>query len=155
MPPFTGILSDIQINGVSLLKPAPPPVVIRGLACPAGFEFTGEYRKVKPDEWALTQQGKAFQYRNSPGFDTFDMFFILRKSWVWPAWLKAPYIAMDDAGDWYAYPSKPVIYQGIASVWSNQHPQVSAEALTRGKLFDFTPPPCSYWRESLRKNPNA
>lgn len=74
---------------------------------------------------------------------------ILRRSWTWPAWLKARWIAMDKNGLWWATQSRPILTIEMDSWWEG------GPAITlRTGWFDFTPPPCTDWTQSLRENPN-
>lgn len=72
---------------------------------------------------------------------------ILRRSWKWPPWLKAGWIAMDRNGHWYAYTHEPT---PLDIAWSSAG---GATWLSSGALA-FTPPPCDDWTKSLRENPN-
>jgi hypothetical protein len=77
---------------------------------------------------------------------------ILRPAWTWPAWLKAPWIAMEKDGEWIAFNYEPI---ANAHYWGhsiNQKGQCSQGL--HPSLCDFTGPPCTNWRESKRKNPN-
>ena len=80
-----------------------------------------------------------------PGY--YSARFILRPVWQWPAWLKAPWIAMDPDGLWGSFENEPCIESGS---WICR----GAESYVFTTLFDFTPPPCTDWRQSKRKNPN-
>lgn len=75
-------------------------------------------------------------------------YLILRPAWQWPPWLTAPWIAMDKGGSWYAYEAEPK-KEGI-SCWHGDRDF----ALLSSHMFAFTPPPCTDWRLSKRKNPN-
>lgn len=72
---------------------------------------------------------------------------ILQPIWQWPAWLKAPWIAMDEDRTWYVYEDKPHISR---DTWINVNQMNSIEDWA----IDFTPPPCTDWTKSLRKNPH-
>jgi hypothetical protein len=76
---------------------------------------------------------------------------IVRPTWQWPAWLKARWLWCCSDNTWFAGNSNnpPELmrwgwYTGGHTVLINDHED----------LFDFTPPPCTDWRESLRENPN-
>jgi hypothetical protein len=74
---------------------------------------------------------------------------ILRPAWTWPAWLKAPWIAKDD-GDptWMAFESEPHLRLDAGVWW------LAVGYPIYRPLYDFTPPPCTDWKLSKRKNPN-
>jgi hypothetical protein len=73
---------------------------------------------------------------------------IVRKDWVWPDWLKAGWIAMDEDGEWYAYNYEP---EPGKNVW---FPVDDGDMSFLGiDLFRFDPPPCDDWKKSLRANP--
>lgn len=77
---------------------------------------------------------------------------IVRKDWVWPNWLKAGWIAMDEAGAWWAYNTKPQtdISAGVWWVGSDENnPIVELDP----DIVAFTCPHCSDWTKSLRANP--
>lgn len=76
---------------------------------------------------------------------------IYKKSWEWPEWLKASYIAMDQNGDWFAYTTRPEIR---GSSWNFTGPACGAMYLMNQVVLDFTPPKCSCWEDSLFTNPN-
>ena len=69
-----------------------------------------------------------------------------KKPWQWPEWLLAEWIAMDRGGEWVAYMGEPK--QGN-TVWLGENPR----QLSSGH-YDFTPPPCTDWKQSKRRNPN-
>lgn len=115
---------------------------------PDGYEATGEFRSPGLDEVYL-QRGEVKRSR----FDHYASdFVIVRKKWQWPDWLKAPWIAMDKNGEWYAYKEQPDLMDCFVT-WQSSGP--SSLVLIDCLLFDFTPPECTDWKQSLRKNPNA
>lgn len=78
-----------------------------------------------------------------------SQYIIVRKSWQWPDWLTAEWIAMDADGKWDAYSEEPHMHDHY---WSPDE----------GMLIDldmdilaFTPPPCIDWRQSKRRNPRS
>lgn len=79
---------------------------------------------------------------------------IVRKSWQWPAWLKAPWIAMDEGGDWYCANKEPRLgecdckHDLAGWKWGDWCIHLDSE------VVDWTPPPCTDWRASKRRNPN-
>jgi hypothetical protein len=114
------------------------------LDIPDGWEFV-EYRTPKEGEYY------ANQYDGSPIFSSggnLQQRIIIRTVWTWPAWLKAPWIAMDEDGLWSGCESEPF---GGRAKWMTKG---NAVQLHIG-LLDFTPPPCSDWKLSKRKNPNS
>ncbi len=139
----TGILHDIAVNGVSIFaKPEPPPITLRGVKIPDGYEATGEYRPVKVGEYYLSDAARGITHQGPASAD----FPILRRKWTWPAWLKAPYIAMDENGGWTAYNNPPYLCPGY---WNAGGRHLSSLQ----EMTDFTPPPCTDWRQSLTANP--
>jgi hypothetical protein len=72
----------------------------------------------------------------------------IQHAWTWPPWLKATWIAMDQDGLWCACETEPVQDHALWMTKGNSLP-------LRVGLLDFHPPPCSDWRQSKRKNPNA
>jgi hypothetical protein len=69
---------------------------------PDGYAATGEFRLPQPYEYYLNCFGEA-KTHTDPDYPA----FILKKSWVWPKWLKAKYIAKDIDGCWFGYMLKP------------------------------------------------
>lgn len=90
-------------------------------------------------------------------FDPGVKYVIVRPAWVWPAVIKAPWIAMDENGLWYAYDGEPHVrgadeYQRQpATCWSCGNVRYTA---IQQWAIDFTPPPTTDWKSSKRKNPN-
>jgi hypothetical protein len=74
---------------------------------------------------------------------------IVRPAWQWPAWLKAPWIAQDRQGSWLSFNDEPLASERRDSGWDRNE-----ELCLNSPHIDFTPPPCTDWRESKRKNPN-
>ena len=72
---------------------------------------------------------------------------IVREAWQWPEWLKADYIAMDRDGDWYAHRDMPMRYERFWVTEDSMHLDI--------RMFDFTPPPCDDWKQSLRVRPGV
>jgi len=80
--------------------------------------------------------------------DASDPRIIVRPTWQWPAWLKVPAIAMDKCGDWWAFNTIPTLHRSTHE-WIGE---CAFELI--GDEVDFSPPPCTDWRQSLRLNPN-
>ena len=123
------------------------------LTAPEGYEFTGEYRQAKAGEFyaipVVTFDGFHpinVERRKCDVSDTRGYYYILRPTWQWPEWLTAPYIAMDEDGNWYAYLVQPSMK---STSWCGGTCSYLGEGLNA-----FTPPPCTDWQKSLRKNPN-
>lgn len=75
----------------------------------------------------------------------------LRKSWQWPSWLNGKWLFMVPSGEWYASESEPLLRCNQEN-WDI----VRGGACSLSKrFFDFTPPPCTDWKTSLRKNPKS
>ena len=70
------------------------------------------------------------------------------KEWVWPAWLTAPWIAMDGNGKWFGYSKEPV---DLCCTFAAR----VAVQLSDPTAVNFTPPPCTDWTKSKRQNPNT
>lgn len=73
---------------------------------------------------------------------------IVRRVWQWPSWLKVAAIAMDEDGCWWTFSAIPKCCDDQGQ-WSGY----SLWIIEQSEL-DFTPPPCTDWRQSLRLNPN-
>lgn len=113
------------------------------LDVPDGWELTGEFRKAEVGEYSITADEPLHKWT----IPTSSSYFIVRKKWQWPEWLKAEWIAMDRNGRWFGYDRKPdrtsQDWYGCGGLYTNL------------LLTDFTPPPCDDWKQSLRRNPNA
>ena len=72
---------------------------------------------------------------------------VVRRRWQWPEWLTAEWIAMDKDGTWFASNEVPEINNCIYEVDDS----VSLDE----NLIAWTPPPCTDWRQSKRRNPNS
>lgn len=114
---------------------------------PDGYEATGEFRFPRKGESHL--EWPDMNNIMVAGLDyVHKRHIILRKKWQWPEWLKLPYIAMDHNGEWFAFSEKPTKYD---TDWDGGLFACPLSA----KYFDFTPPECTDWTQSLLKNPNA
>lgn len=76
---------------------------------------------------------------------------IVHQKWTWPSWLQANYIACNRGGYWWASMQEPQLDHTDCWVWSGRE---EIFCLSNGHV-DFTPPPCTDWRQSKRKNPAA
>jgi hypothetical protein len=75
-------------------------------------------------------------------------FVVVRPEWQWPDWLTAEWIAMDKCGWWYAYGEEPHV--------CDKHWMADKEVSRINELLvNFTPPRCTDWTQSLRRNPRA
>jgi hypothetical protein len=115
---------------------------------PEGFEAVGHRLPLAGDFYInskgeVVQSPEAWNGCNGPRL-------VLRPEWTWPAWLKAPWIAMDSKGGWCAYQDEPRIIEG-SDCWG---PQLGDWSDLLPGIFDFTPPPVTDWRQSKRRNPN-
>ena len=118
------------------------------LEVPEGWELTGEYRASKSEEYFLTPRGTVVKHRF---FDEVPK-IIVRQDWQWPEWLKAPWIAMDKSGDWYAFNERPVIEQQSSICWK---PQTDSGCSTLDpSMYAINLPACEDWTKSLRQNPH-
>ena len=110
---------------------------------PEGYELADKKaRKPRYGESYLSISGKV---GTAVWHHTYSTYPILREVWEWPDWLKAKHIAMDKGGEWYAYSSTP--HCGDDDWHGNGYINLA--------LTTFTPPECTDWKESLRKNPHA
>lgn len=119
---------------------------------PDGFELAEPAtRQPKQGEFYLLIDGVAHQAASTNGVSA----PILRPAWTWPAWLKAPWIAMGEGGAWYAFEEEPHVSE-VHDCWiggKGMRIPFSSHASVF-TFLDFTPPPCTDWRQSKRKNPN-
>lgn len=77
-----------------------------------------------------------------------DPRLIVRRRWKWPEWLTAEWIFCNCHETWFATNSDPIqVNTGFQSV--------NAVAITTNSYFQFTPPHCTDWTQSKRRNPNA
>ena len=80
-------------------------------------------------------------------FET-KLHLIVRRRWKWPEWLTAEWIFCNCHETWFATNSDPIqVNTGFQSV--------NAVAITTNNYFQFTPPHCTDWTQSKRRNPNA
>lgn len=106
---------------------------------PEGWEVI-DYRKPRHDEHFVSN-GAVFQ---SVGESCME-YAIIRKTWQWPEWLKAKWIAMSKEGRWFACDAEPFPNQ---FGWKSDCFEVIDT-----RYYDFTPPPCTDWRQSKRRRP--
>lgn len=119
---------------------------------PDGYEATGEFRLPDESRECWLSNFSAVCEPHGGRATVHGPRLILRKKWQWPDWLKAPWIAMDKNGEWYAYKEQPDLMDGFVT-WQSSGP--ASHTLIDSGMFDFTPPECTDWKQSLRKNPNA
>jgi len=111
---------------------------------PEGWEIVG-YRRPQHDEFYLKDGEIVKAYLNCLTYSA----IIVKRSWEWPEWLKADWIAMDESGKWFAYScAEPVLDD---KVWARGEADVCI--VLNSNMIDFNPPPCDDWKKSLRKNP--
>jgi hypothetical protein len=120
---------------------------------PEGYEATGEFRLPKKGDYFLNSCGdlnlSTNDWNNSNYMNSYaNQRIILRKKYQWPTWLKARYIAMDKDKGWWAYDSRPILYERGWKIGEGRAFNL------RHNLVDFTPPECSDWTKSLMENPN-
>lgn len=121
---------------------------------PVLIEIPDGYELIKA-EAQLPKKGESYLCINDgviyeAAFDySEEKHVIVRKQWQWPSWLKARWIAMDNTGEWYAW------------ICNKPHIEDTKMWLAQGYCrldcghFDFTPPPCTDWTQSLMENPNV
>lgn len=73
-------------------------------------------------------------------------FVIVRPVWQWPSWLLCDWVANDRDGVLMMGMGVPI--QTDVGWRSERYQRVAIG------YFDFTPPPCTDWRQSLKLNPN-
>lgn len=125
----------------------PNQVVEIKVSIPDGYVFDGFRVPYPGDLYMVDGDVRERKCDTSIGFPC----LIVKKDWVWPDWLKAGWIAMDEDGEWYAYNETPRLRE---STW---HPVLSRGAADMTylgvDLLRFDPPKCDDWKKSLRANP--
>lgn len=115
---------------------------------PDGWELAEpEVRVPRPGEWWLWNRDAMRVCKDDVLCNRYP---ILRRSWTWPEWLKAGWIAMDANGEWWAFTEEPVV-DTCDTYWDEYDSDVCNLS---NACLDFTPPPCDDWRQSKRRNPN-
>lgn len=84
----------------------------------------------------------------SPGFSEHLVFFELRDKWQPPAWLKPGWICQQADGTWWWTTKEP---RRITSDDWIETDDKGMFCLTGPPYLDFTPPPCTDWKLSLRR----
>ncbi len=125
------------------------------MRCEIEVELSSELLgKWEPVAYRRAKRGEFFASENSGAVLQSDFDYevtrmlIVCPVWQWPAWLKAEWIAMDSDGRWFAYKREP---DTVGGEWRSGE----FASFLRGDLVDFTPPPCTDWTQSKRRNPNA
>lgn len=124
-----------------------PKTVSVQVEIPDGHEIVG----VRPPK-----MGEQYVYRDaeihSATFDwTNTPVIILRPEWQWPKELGSKFaaVAMWHGGEWFATTKVPQ-FSKQCNWWGNY------EQIVRLSLFDWwTPPPCTDWKQSMRRNPRV
>ena len=112
---------------------------------PEGYEPTGEYRELRSGEFGLFE-GTAFPSQCDP-----LEYPVLRPLWQWPEWIKPGcWIALDRGGNWWLYTHEPQLHGGT---WSSGCGRACPINEDFSGVIDFTPPPCTDWRQSKRQKP--
>ena len=101
------------------------------------------FRKVRAEEHAVWD-GYARMFPD----DSVCSHLVVRRKWQWPEWLTAEWIAMNQDGQWWGHECEPrqseyAWYSTGKLCW-----------LSSGMLA-FTPPPCTDWTHSKRRNPRV
>jgi hypothetical protein len=121
---------------------------------PDGWELAdSRMRQAQPGESFLVANGDVRTVHPSNATECRRLRVMVRQAWNWPAWLKAPWIARTPSGKWCGYEFEPRLANGPGgpnTMWQcyGKHGPIW------DAFIDFTPPPCTDWRESKRKNPN-
>jgi hypothetical protein len=120
---------------------------------PDGWELACAYlRKPKEGEDILSGKCRPFVARLR---DEDQYAVVIRQVWQWPDWLKAPWIAMNRDGEWFAHQLEPEVRWNSEWISDGDRRILSGDKSHVFAFYDFTPPHCNYWRQSKRKNPNA
>lgn len=115
---------------------------------PAGWELAdSRMREPRQGECFVDDFDPAFVVKS--GGSQRGPRIIVRRAWVWPAWLKCAAVARDggSCGQWRAYTVVPTMGE---TGWNHSGPYVYLDP----EKFDFDPPPCDDWKQSLRINPS-
>ena len=115
---------------------------------PEGYELASDrLRRVIFGDWYVTE-GKVCKWCEQRMSSR--EYVIVRPVWQWPPWLKAAAIVKNAYGEWKACRTVPELCLSAGSGWDEYGTWVTLYP----ELFDFTPPPCDDWHNSLRVNPN-
>lgn len=126
------------------------PIVDCKIEIPEGYELAEPLpRKAKPGEIRWQTNYDIPVVHDSPEAMSCGTYFILREVWQWPEWLLAEWIAMDEDRRWWAFQNAPRLLSGS---WISEDGLMS---WLDPRLVDFTPPPCTDWRTSKRRNPRC
>jgi hypothetical protein len=88
----------------------------------------------------------------------YDVRVIVRPAWQWPAWLACDFIAQEMDGHWHGYAMRHQGHELAANIdgWDGWLTRWDLDYFASGRFLNFTPPPpCTDWRQSKRRNPNA
>ncbi len=125
-----------------------PTVQVHVPKMPEGYEKEGEYRAPKAGEHCVNCDGTIWVCTCDQ-----DMpWLVVRPAWVWPAALIPPWVAMDRGGEWFAHEDEPHVSD---DGWYSTGKRIIHAPYKIFPLLHFTPPPCTDWRQSKRRNPNA
>ena len=115
---------------------------------PDGYELACDYMRFpKPGESVLSSSGNVIAIHDADLTAMGLLRVIVRPAWKWPAWLTAPWVLQTPLGFWCACTSNPK--------WNEMGWLACGELVPLNQQhFDFIPPPCDDWRESLRRNPH-
>jgi len=113
---------------------------------PDGYELAcAEMRPPNDREMFISERGYVERFNKGVKLGPR---IIIRPAWQWPNWIRAEWIAMDSDGLWWCYTVEPNIY---CDEWRSCELAVNLETA----LLDFTPPHCTDWRTSKRRNPRT
>lgn len=111
---------------------------------PDGYEAIDWRPPDVANEWWLTLKGGVVEPGEyKPNAVTVLHRIILRPIWTAPEWLKPGWIAMNLNGEWWWAEKEP--HQRSNNYWSCDAEQCKLSCL------NWTPPPCSDWKESKRE----
>lgn len=123
---------------------------------PEGWEAV-RYGMPNRGEWFLDDDDKSVIFCNEPPY---VLRVIVARAYAWPSWLKAEWIACDSSMNWYAFTREPelALRDEIADSDDDCHPlnwqkYYGTYCFISPVLYDFTPPPCTDWRQSKRRRP--
>lgn len=80
---------------------------------------------------------------------------IVRDKWEWPEWLKAEWICCNNCGEWRASLYEPIRDGEDGWKFDCRNMSLKLADLAKFTNYAWTPPPCTDWTKSKRRNPNA
>lgn len=150
-------MSDIQaashpiagIHGPELRHGDRMQTVKVGIKVKKGWCLACDMRAPEPTDeaWMIPRENVIYYVKDWRGELPTEPRIILRRAWKWPKWCKAAAI-VKFAGESHWHACGKIPKKGLDS-WYDTGSLVMLDS----KIFDFTPPHCDDWRDSLRINP--